>query len=707
MDPSVQIAAAPELDDPRLYTNRELSWLDFNDRVLAEAFDERNPLLERVRFLAIAANNLDEFFMVRLSGLQHQVREGVTTRSPDGRTAREQLDAIDERHRHILDELARCAQDELAPRLRAEGLGILSWGELDAATRAHLTAVFRERIFPVLTPLAVDPAHPFPFVSNLSLNLAVELRDPEHARLRFARIKVPTKLLSRFVRLPGRSEVLPLEQLVAAHLDVLFPGMELVGCYAFRVIRDADFELEEADAEDLSVELEEALRQRRLGPVTSVVVASDMPPHLRHLLCAELDTELMFEMRGLLGLAELGDLVDAAGRPDLRFPPWSPRVPQRLRAHDSDVTDMFALLRRGDLLVHLPYDSFSDSVEALIKTAVADPAVLAIKQTLYRTTENSSILTSLVRAAEAGKQVVVVVEIKARFDEQRNIYWARKLEEAGAHVVYGLLGLKTHAKALLVVRREDDGVRRYVHLATGNYNGTTARLYEDLGLFSCEPALGEDVSRLFNLMTGYAPHTDFDLLWVAPRGLREALVRRIAREAENARAGRRGRIIMKMNSLVDPGMIRALYRASQAGVEIDLIVRGICCLKPGLPSVSEHIRVRSLIGRFLEHSRIFYFHNGGHAEYFIGSADLMPRNLDRRVEAVAPVRDPALQAELRHILTLCLDDTRQAWQLDGDRWSRVPTSDDDVGVQTRLMREAIERSSHPRPEELPQRQRVH
>jgi polyphosphate kinase len=610
-------------------------------------------------------------------------------RSPDGRTAREQLAAIAERHRHILDELARCVREELAPRLRAEGLGILSWSELDEATRAPLSAFFDERIFPVLTPLAVDPAHPFPFVSNLSLNLAVELRDRERGELRFARVKVPTRLLSRFVTLPGRGEVLPLEELVAAHLDVLFPGMELVGCYPFRVIRDADFELDATDAEDLSVELEEALLQRRLGPVTSVVVAREMPEHLRTLLADELDTELVLEMPGLLGLAELDDLVDRADRPDLRFAPWSPRLPRRMRSHDCDLTDLFAILRRGDLLVHLPYDSFADSVEALIKAAVDDPNVLAIKQTLYRTTENSSILASLVRAAEAGKQVVVVVEIKARFDEQRNIHWARKLEEAGAHVVYGLVGLKTHAKAMLVVRREGDAVRRYVHIGTGNYNATTAKLYEDLGLFSCDPALGEDVSRLFNLMTGYAPSTEFDLLWVAPRGLRDALTSRIAREAAHARDGRRAHIILKMNSLVDPPMIRALYRASQAGVDIDLIVRGICCLKPGVPGVSERIRVRSLIGRFLEHSRIFYFHNDGKPEYFIGSADLMPRNLDRRVEAVTPVVDPALQAELRHVLTICLEDTRQAWQLDGERWTRVPSRAGATATQSTLMQEAL------------------
>ncbi len=691
-------AAAPvawDLADPRLYTNRELSWLDFNDRVLAEAFDERTPLLERVRFLAIAANNLDEFFMIRVSGLMQQLRTGVATRTPDGLSVRDQLAAIDARTRRMLGELTRCAQERLRPLLRDQRLRIVTWGELDDAARQKLSAPFRTQIFPVLTPLAVDPAHPFPFISNLSLNLAVELRDPQSAQLRFARVKVPTQLLSRFVALPGQDAFLPLEQLVAAHLDMLFPGLEIVGCHAFRVIRDADLELEEDDAEDLVEELENALRERRFRSVVSLVVSPDMPPYLRRLLATELDFDLgsVIEMPGLLGLAELADLIDHAHRPELRFSPWTPRTPQRLRASDGEPVDPFAVLRRGDLLIHLPYDSFADSVEALIRAAVDDPAVLAIKQTLYRTTENSSIMANLVRAAEAGKQVVVVVEIKARFDEQRNIEWARRLEDAGAHVVYGLIGLKTHAKAVLVVRREGDAIRRYVHIGTGNYNGTTARLYEDFGLLSCAPELGQDVSELFNLMTGYSRQREFQLLCVAPYGLRDVLLGRIAREAAHARAGRPARIVMKMNSLVDARMIAALYEASQAGVQIDLIVRGICCLKPGLPGVSEHIAVRSLIGRFLEHSRIYHFANDGRPEYLIGSADLMPRNLDRRVEATVPVVDPALQAQLWHVLELCLDDDRQAWELRGTDWSPVPERPDRArqATQERLMQEAVDR----------------
>jgi polyphosphate kinase len=685
-----------DLADPRLYANRELSWMDFDERVLAEAFDERNPLLERVRFLAIAANNIDEFFMIRVSGLMQRVRAGVATRTPDGMSASEQLAAIDERHRHLLGELAHRGE-ALLLQLRAQGFSVIEHADLDAAAQAELSAYFRAAIFPVLTPLAVDPAHPFPFISNLSLNLAVELRDPEDARLRFARVKVPTKLLSRFVQVPHRAEVVPLEQLVAAHLDLLFPGMEIVGCHAFRVVRDADLDVDdETDVDDLSEEIEASLHERRFGAVVSLVVSPDTPAQLRKLLASELEIapDDVLQMPGLLGLADLGELIALARRPDLLFAPWTPRTPPRLRAPAGEPVDVFGVLREGDVLVHLPYESFADSVEALIAAAVDDPTVLTIKQTLYRTTENSSIMANLVRAAEAGKQVVVAVEIKARFDEERNIQWARRLDAAGAHVVYGLVGLKTHAKAVLVVRREGDTLRRYVHIGTGNYNGTTARLYEDLGLLSCRPELGEDVSQLFNFITGYSRQREFQQLLVAPYGLRDAIRARIDREIEHARAGRDARIVMKMNSLVDPQMIRALYEASRAGVETALIVRGICCLKPGLPGVSEHIRVRSIIGRFLEHSRIFHFHNDGRPEYLIGSADLMPRNLDKRVEATVPVVEPDLQARLQHILDLCLDDQRQAWELRGERWTRVaPRGEEGVGVHEKLMQEALQRST--------------
>jgi polyphosphate kinase len=594
----------------------------------------------------------------------------------------------------MLADVARCAA-ELLPRLGVEGLRIARWSELDESAREALSQLFYAKIFPVLTPLAVDPVHPFPFISSLSLNLAVELRDPDDHELRLARVKVPTQLLSRFVAVPGGGAVLPLEELVAAHLDQLFPGMEIVGCHAFRVLRDADLDLDDDDAEDLVEELENALRERRFRSVVSLVVSPQMPAALRNLLANELDFDAaeVIEQPGLLGQAELGDLLAFLDRPDLRFPPWTPRTPPRLHSSDGEPVDLFAVLRRGDLLVHLPYDSFADSVEALIRAAVDDPAVLAIKQTLYRTTENSAILANLVRAAQAGKQVVVVVEIKARFDEQRNIQWARRLENAGAHVVYGVMGLKTHAKTVLVVRQEGDAIRRYVHIGTGNYNGVTARLYEDLGLLSCAPALGEDVSELFNLMTGYSRQREFELLCVAPYGLRDALLRRIAREIAHARAGKPARMILKMNSLVDAGMIAALYRASQAGVEIDLIVRGICCLKPGVRGVSDRIRVRSLLGRFLEHSRIYHFANDGQPEYLIGSADLMPRNLDRRVEATVPVIAPELQAALAHVLELCLSDSRQAWELNGTRWTRVEPQAEgpEIATHRQLMQEAIDR----------------
>jgi polyphosphate kinase len=695
-EPARAPAVTWDLNDPRLLTNRELSWLEFNERVLAEAFDERNPLLERVRFLAIAANNLDEFLMVRVSSVRQKLRAGVATRSPDGLTALEELTAIADRHGRMRADLSR-AEQELLPQLTEEGLGVVSWSDLGEAEKAQLSTRFLQTIFPVLTPLAVDPAHPFPFLSNLSLNLAVELRDPGRRRLRFARVKVPTHLLSRFVPLPDRKEGVPLEQLVAAHLDRLFPGMEIVGCHPFRVIRDTDLELEDEQTEDLVEEIEDALLQRRFRSVVSLAVSRDMPAHLRELLSTELDAQELIEVPGLLGLAELADLPALKARdvrPDLRFPNWIPRTPPALHGVSGAPVDLFAVLRRRDHLVHLPYDSFADSVEALIRAAVEDPAVLAIKQTLYRTSENSAILANLVRAAEAGKQVVVVVELRARFDEERNLQWARRLEDAGAHVVYGVLGLKTHAKTVLIVRQEGDAIRSYVHVGTGNYNGTTARLYEDLGLLSSRPELGDDVSALFNFMTGYSRQRDFQLLCAAPYGLRDAIARRIGREIAHARAGRPARIVMKMNSLVDPSMIRALYEASQAGVEIDLVVRGICCLKPGIPGVSDRIRVRSLIGRFLEHSRIFHFHNDGQPEYLIGSADLMPRNLDRRVEATVPVPDPTLQARLQHILDLCLADRRQAWELRGDSWTRLlPEGETDVpSLHERLMQEAIDRS---------------
>jgi polyphosphate kinase len=671
---------AVDLDDPALYTNRELSWLDFNQRVLDEAHDERNPLLERVRFLAIAANNLDEFFMVRIAGLKRQVSVGVTTRTPDGMSPAEQLEAIRPRTRAMIADFARCLEGVLQPQLADEGLGIRDWASLTAEQRDVLRDVFHDQIYPVLTPLAVDPAHPFPYISNLSLNLAVVIRDPLDGRELFARVKVPQAILGRFVTVPGTAQRLPLEQLVAAHLDMLFPGMEIREFHSFRVTRNADIEIEEDEAEDLMDEIESGLRSVRFQQVVRLTVAPSMPQRLRDLLMRELavDPTDVIEQGGLHGIADIAELAEV---PDdwrgedhatLTFPKWTPQTRPSLQESDGVPVDYFALMRDGDFLVHHPYDSFTTSVEAFIAQAVDDPQVLAIKQTLYRTAENSEIMTGLIRAAESGKQVVVVVELKARFDEQRNIRWARRLEASGAHVAYGLVGLKTHCKSVLVVRREADGIRRYVHLGTGNYNASTARVYEDIGLFSCRPELGADLSDLFNLLTGYSRQREFRRLHVAPNGIRSALVHRIRREIDHARAGRPARIVLKMNSLVDAGLIRTLYEASQAGVRIDLIVRGIVCLVPGVPGVSDNIRVRSIIGRFLEHSRVYWFHNDGDDEFLIGSADLMPRNLDRRIESLTPVIPAELRAELREALEIELVDNRQARELGADgRWVRV------------------------------------
>lgn len=681
----------PDLTSPELYTNRELSWLDFNERVLAQARDARIPLIERLRFLAITANNLDEFFMVRVSALKRLVAAGAMGRTPDGMTAQDQLTAIDGRCSRMLADMSDLWLSELAPAMKEEGLAVLSWDQIDSATQEHLRDYFRDEIYPVLTPLAVDPAHPFPYLSNLSLNLAVMLRDPEEERELFARVKVPQTLLHRFVRLPNSSETIPLEDLVAAHLDMLFPGMEILEWHAFRVTRDADIEFEEDQAEDLMDEIEAGLRTRRFRDVVRVTVAPSMPDRIRDMLARELEVspEELYTVPGPQGLADLFDLASVSERPDLEFAPWQPQTPALLLDSEGEPVDIFGLIRNRDVLVHHPYDSFGASVEEFIRQAVADPDVLAIKQTLYRTTENSEIMRGLVRAAESGKQVVVVVEIKARFDEERNIQWARRLEASGAHVGYGLVGLKTHAKAALVVRKEPGGIRRYVHLGTGNYNAKTAGLYEDFGLFTCDEALGADVSDLFNFLTGYSRQREFRSLLTAPYVLREGISSRIQREIDNARAGRPARMILKLNSLVDARLIRQMYEASRSGVEIDLIVRGICCLRPGLPGLSDRIRVRSIIGRFLEHSRIYMFHNDGSEEYLIGSADLMPRNLDRRVESIFPVQDPAIQTRLRELLDVELADNRQAWVLHADdTWEQLfPGVEDEVVATHRVMME--------------------
>ncbi|MFN8035171.1 MAG: RNA degradosome polyphosphate kinase [Acidimicrobiia bacterium] len=662
---------ASELDhDPSRFLNREVSWLDFNARVLALAEDPDAPLLERAKFLAIFSQNLDEYFQVRVSGLMEQVAAGLAGTAPDGLDAVAQLRAIRERVEVLVARQTSVFVHDVRPALEEAGIRFSDWSELDDDDRAYLVDVFDERIFPVLTPLAVDPAHPFPYISNLSLNLAVLVRDPDSGEERFARVKMPP-LLPRFVVMPDAERFVPLEQVVAAHLDALFPGMEVLAHNPFRVTRDADFELED-EAEDLLEAIETVLKQRtKFGEVVRLEVDRTMSEEVLDLLCRELELtrDEVYVIDGPLDLAGLWALF-ALKRPELKDPVWTPQT-QPVLARTEPPPDFFRVLEAGDVLVQHPYDSFATSVEAFIDQAARDPDVLAIKQTLYRTgNSESGIVQSLVRAAEAGKQVVVLVEIKARFDEQGNIERARGLEEAGVHVVYGLVGLKTHTKILLVVRQEPHGIRRYCHIGTGNYNPTTANIYEDIGILSADPELGADLTELFNYLTGYSRQGRYRRLLVAPVSLREGILEHIEAESHPG-----GRITMKMNSLVDPALIDALYRASRAGASVDLIVRGICCLRPGVPGLSENIRVRSIVGRFLEHSRIFRF--GADREtrtYLIGSADLMPRNLDRRVEAVTPVRDLRLRARLDEILAVGLADDVLAWELRPEgEWRKVPT----------------------------------
>jgi polyphosphate kinase len=657
---------------PIPYINRELSWLDFNARVLHEAQDERNPLLQRARFLSIFASNLDEFFQVRVAGLKQQVTAARSNPTPDGLSAAETLDAVRGRLVPLL-----AAHSEAYARVRAElaeeGIRIVGYDE--RPERHHeLRSRFVNEIFPVLTPLAVDPGHPFPYISDLSLSLAVTVRDPVSGERRFARIKVPP-VLPRLVEVAPLTYVL-LEQIIAANLDALFPGMEIIGHHLFRVTRNADLELEEEEAPDLMAAIEEELRKRRFGRVVRLEVERSMPADTRALLLRGLGIEPhdVYEISGMLDLTALWQVAEL-DIPALHPVAWQPVVHTRLQAADPDNgTDVFSAMRQGDILVHHPYESFASSVQRFIEQAVADPDVLTIKQTLYRTSGDSPIVRALIQAAESGKQVVVLVEIKARFDERANIVWARALERAGAHVAYGVVGLKTHSKVALVVRREGRGLRRYVHIGTGNYNPFTARGYVDLGLLTTDPELAADVTDLFNALTGHSRQTRYRKLLVAPHGLRAGLLELIEGETRRQREHGDGRIVIKCNAIVDATMIEALYRASQAGVEIDLIVRGMCSLRPGVPGMSESIRVRSIIGRYLEHSRIYVFGRGEREQFLIGSADLMERNLDRRVEALAPVTDPDHQARVRTILEVMLADDRRAWQLGSDDvWRRVET----------------------------------
>ena len=651
------------------FLNRELSWLDFNERILHEARDERTPLLERAKFLAIVASNLDEFFMIRVSGLREQAATRPTRRSSDGMTPADQIVEIRRRVQAAVAEHARIFAMVRADLARA-GVSIVDYAEIPQH-HADLRQRFEEEIFPVLTPLAVDPSHPFPYISTLTLSLAVGVRDPETGEGRFARVKVPP-VLPRLIEV-GPSAFVLLEQVIAANLDMLFPGMQIEETHLFRVTRDADFEIEEDEASDLLEAIEAELRRRRFGEAVRLEVERTMPPATRRLLLRGigLPDEACYEVSGTLDLTALWT-IHALPRPDLKDPEWTPVVPRRLVAEEDEPADMFAAIRGGDILVHHPYESFGATVERFVEQAVDDPDVLAIKQALYRTSGDSPIVHDLIRAAEAGKQVVVMVEIKARFDEENNIIWARRLEHAGAHVVYGIVGLKTHSKTLLVVRREGGALRRYVHIGTGNYNPRTARTYVDLGLFTARPEIAADVTDLFNFLTGLSRQREYRRLLVAPVSLRQRLAGLIEREIEHAEAGRPARIILKLNSIVDPAIIEQLYRASRAGVDVDLIVRGTCSLIPGRPGLSERIRVRSIVGEFLEHSRIFSFLNGGQHEWYIGSADIMERNLDRRVEAVVPVEDLEARLRLAEILETMLHDDRRSWILDADgRWRRT------------------------------------
>ena len=670
---TARVAEAPALAQPR-YLNRELSQLDFDERVLAMAEDRSLPLLERVRFLAILGENVDQFFQVRVAGLKEQLHATVPQTSPDGMTTAEQLRAIHQRAANLLERSTGLFMRDVAPALEQQGISITTMATLDDADRQYLLAEFEARIFPVLTPLAVDPAHPFPYISNLSLNLAVMVRDPVRRDIRFARVKVPP-LLPRLIALPDGKRHIPLEQVIALHLGELFPGMEIVSHHPFRITRDADLDVVDEEAADLLAAIQSELRRRqRRAEVVRLEVDADMSEEVLDLLVRELELAPtdVYRVDGLLDLGSLW-AVYALDRPDLKDEPWEPVTQPRLQAVGSGRVDIFKALQDGDILVHHPYDSFATSAEAFIDQAAQDPDVLAIKQTLYRTSGPvSPIVHALIRAAETGKQVVALVELKARGDEQANIAWAQALEQVGVHVVYGVVGLKTHAKVALVVRREADGIRRYVHVGTGNYNPKTAQIYEDVGLLSADPELGSDVAELFNFLTGYSRQRRFGRLLVAPMGLRSNIIRLIQREAARPVGGR---IILKVNSLVDPEIVDALYEASAAGTEIDLIVRGLCSLRPGVPGLSERIRVRSLVGRFLEHSRIFRFGTDEAAAYYLGSSDLMPRNLDRRVEAMVPVLDPTLQGRLSKILEVELEDDRLAWSLGAaGSWAKVRTS---------------------------------
>ncbi|WP_194824118.1 RNA degradosome polyphosphate kinase [Nocardia sp. XZ_19_231] len=679
--PAAALASGSDASTQRLprdrYLNRELSWLDFNARVLALAEDASLPLLERAKFLAIFASNLDEFYMVRVAGLKRRAETGLSVRSADGRSPSEQLEMITARAQELAERHANVFIDAVNPALAAEGIDIIGWNDLDDDERQRLSNYFTDQVFPVLTPLAVDPAHPFPYISGLSLNLAVTVRDTGTGGEHFARVKVPDNV-DRFVRVrrtgapSAIAAFLPMEDLIAAHLDLLFPGLTVVETHSFRITRNADFEVDEDRDEDLLQAMERELARRRFGKPVRLEVSDDMTEHMLELLLRELEVDPadVIQVPGLLDLSCLWQ-VYGVDRPELKDAPYVPATPAAFGERETP-RNVFAALREGDVLVHHPYDSFSTSVQRFIEQAAADPQVLAIKQTLYRTSGDSPIINSLIDAAEAGKQVVALVEIKARFDEQANIKWARELEQAGVHVVYGLVGLKTHCKTCLVVRREGSTIRRYCHIGTGNYNPKTARLYEDVGLFTAAPEIGADLTDLFNSLTGYSRKEDYRNLMVAPLGVRAGIIERIDREIELAGQGSAARIRIKANAIVDEQIIDALYRASQAGVPVQIVVRGICGLRAGVPGLSENIEVRSILGRFLEHSRLIEF--GAQDQTWIGSADMMHRNLDRRVEVMVQVKDPKLVDRLGKVFDSALDPATRCWILLPDgTWQASPT----------------------------------
>ena len=679
-----------ELITPETYINRELSWLDFNRRVFALTAREDFPLLEKAKFLAIWSSNLDEFFQVRVAGLKEQVAHGLRSATPDGLTPGQQLAAIRTEVDVQYQEISKRFLSEIAPALATEGIVFSDYSTLDEDDREFLDQQFAQLVFPVVTPLAVDPSHPFPYISNLSLNLAIFVRNPETTLTRFARVKIPP-VLPRFVVLPDGERFVPLEEVIAAHLDSLFPGMEVLAHHVFRVTRNADFEVEEDEGGDLLLNIESELTQRRFGRVVRLEIHPDMPDDVLELLMREMGAteDDVFRVDGPLDLAGLWGVFDL-DRPELKFEVFTGTTPPRLSPGSGDSVDFFEVMRQGDLIAHHPYDSFATTVEAFVARAARDPDVLAIKMTLYRTNRDSQIMQSLIDAAERGKQVVAMVELKARFDEEKNIEWAQRLEDVGVHVMYGVVGLKTHTKIALVMRREGDRVVRYAHLGTGNYNENTARIYEDVGVFTADLNLGFDLSDLFNYLTGYSRQTRYRSLAVSPNGVRNRIVDLIESEASRPD----GQVTMKMNSLVDAGIIESLYRASQAGTRIDLCVRGICCLVPGIPGLSENIRVRSIVGRYLEHSRIYRFGaRGRRRDYYYGSADMMPRNLDRRVETLAPVADPDLQFRLDEILDVNFADDTLAWELRPDgSWFRVH-GNGEVDTHLELQKLALARAS--------------